>query len=169
MTDAQNNTSYSSPPEISLEELGRVAYMCYVLNRAWTTRWYHTWCTALEKMAGKGWTWEGIHYRGRIRDKLEELYGLTPRESRSAVAAYPLINMGLQPWQVLTDSVANELTEKVYRAYMGLPSEKGRDYWTMSDYAEGESVQDDDCDFSYGADTVVADDDPESDGGFYFI
>ena len=162
------NKNDSPSTELTIEELGHVAYMCYILNRSWTTRWYRQWRTALEQMSGKGWTWEGLHYRGRIRDKLEELYGLTPRESRAAVAAYPRINLGIEPWQVFTDAIANELTERIYRSYVGLPAEHGRDYWTMPAHSDGGDPRCEGCDFSYDANTVDVDDDPDEQGGFYF-
>lgn len=166
MENVQNKNNASSM-ELTPEELGRVAYMCYVLNRSWTVRWYHRWCTALEQMKGKGWTWEGLHYRGLVRTKLEELYGLTPGESRTAVRQYPRINLGLEPWQVLTDAVANELTEQIYRAYVGLPAEKGHDYWFVSSCGNA-NTQCEECDFSYEADPSVMDDETDDDGGFYF-
>lgn len=165
MNDMQNRNGPSAA-EPSLEDLGRVAYMCLILNRAWTMRWYRQWRTALEQMAGKGWSWEGLHYRGRIRDKLEQIYGLTPRESRAAVAAYPRINLGIEPWQILTDSVADELTEKIYRAYVGLPAEHGRDYWTVPARNDGGDPRCEGCDFSYEADPSDSD---EDNGGFYFL
>ena len=147
MENAQRGNAPNT--EITREELAHVAYMCYVLNTTWTTRWVRRWSAALERMAGRGWTWEGLHYRGLIRNKLEQVYGLNPRESRDAVAAYPLINMGLQPWQVLTDAAANELTERVYRSFAGLPTEKRPGYWTVPAHGNEGDTSCEGCNGSY--------------------
>ena len=168
MEDKTRPPGYPST-ELTPDELGRVAYMCYILNRSWTVRWYHKWCTALERMSGNGWTLEGLQYRGRIRDKLEQIYGLTPRESRTAVAAYPRINMGIEPWQILTDTVVNELAGEIYRSYVGLPAEHGRDYWTAPSHNDGGDTRCEDCNYSYDTDTSGMGEESDDNGRFYFV
>ena len=161
-------TLNSPSMDVSREELAEVAYMCYVLNHTETTRWYYRWRTCLERMADEGWTRAGLHYRGLLVQKLEHTYGLSPRQSRTAVRQYPLVNMGIEPWQVLTEQSANELAEKIYRAYVGLPQEKGCSF--CSGYADADRA--DNCDNCSDQNIDInldCTDDEQDMGGFYFI
>ena len=90
------NSSYDisqhSSGDLTREELADVAYMCYILDRTQTTRWYHEWRVALDRMGREGWTMKGLYYRGLVRQKIEQVYGLSPFHSRRAVKAYPPVN-----------------------------------------------------------------------------
>ena len=160
----------SSPSmEITRDELTDVAYMCYVLNQSEMTRWYHRWRTCLERMANEGWTWDGLHYRGMFVQMLERIYGLSPRQSRMAVKKYPLVNMGIEPWEVLTERSANELANKIYRSYVGLPEKRGCDFCSSPDHdSNGEEP---DCSYNETCETEsVCEDEESADmGGCYFL
>lgn len=154
--------------EISREELANVAYMCYVLNHTETTKWFHRWRTSLERMANEGWTWDGLHLRGLFVQKLEQIYGLTPRQSRTAVKQYPPVNMGVESWQVLTERSVNEIAEKIYRAYVGLPQEKGPDFCSGSSRAGNEGSYGECADGNTDMSMTCTDDDEDM-GGFSFL
>ena len=167
---ANDRTSNYNSAGISREALADVAYMCYVLNRTEMTRWYHQWRTVFERMANRGWTVDGLEHRGIVRKKLELAYGLTPMESRAAVRKFPLINMGIDPWQAVTDETYDELVNKIFRAYAGLTPEAKHHLcrlYAEDDNADGQHSQVD-CEGSCDMDMSYADDSSDE-GGFYFI
>ena len=155
---------------ISREALADVAYMCYIMNISEMTRWYHQWSTVFERMADRGWTVEGFEHRGMVRKRLETTYGLTPAESRAAVKKFPLINMGLDPWQSVTDESYDELANRIFRVYVGLTPEAKHRLCRL--YAEDDNADDRNsqggCEECRGMDTSY-EDDGSDDGGFYFI
>ena len=106
--------------EISREELADVAYMCYLLDRTQTIRWYHEWRVALDRMGREGWSMKGLYYRGLVKQRIEQIFGLSPFRSRQAMKAYPPVNLGLSPWQDLTDECIDDIARQIYFEYMGL-------------------------------------------------
>lgn len=142
----ENSSNISQHPSTKLtrEELADVAYMCYLLDRTQTIRWYHEWRVALDRMGREGWTMKGLYYRGLVRQKIEQVYGLSPYHSRKAVKAYPPVNLGLNPWQDLTDECVRDIADQIYREYMGLPLQGGYAFHFGSG-AENDENADADC------------------------
>ena len=168
MENSSNSFTLSPSAELTREELAGVAYMCYLLNRSQTTRWYHEWRVFLDKMVREGWTMKGLYYRGLVRRRIEQIYGLSPFHSRRAVKAYPPVNMGLEPWQDLTDESVNDLAGQIYREYMGIPG--NRYAFNFSAGCEGDenttvrAVGSDN-----GQEYIWEENTDEDMGGFYFI
>lgn len=123
--NSDNGFSERVSTELTRDELADAAYMYYILDRTEATRWYHEWRASLDRMGHEGWTMKGLRYRGLVRSRIEQVYGLTPYHSRRAVQAYPFVNMGLAPWQELTGECIADLTDQIYRAYVGLPVQGG--------------------------------------------
>ena len=164
-----DRTTDSPSVEISREELADVVYMCYLLDRTQTIRWYHEWRVSLDRMGREGWTMKGLYYRGLVRQKIEQIYGLSPFHSRKAMKAYPPVNLGLYPWQELTDECITDIANQVYREYMGLPLQGG---YAFNFGAEGEEdgnteTQEAGCD--YGQEYEAGGNMDEDTGGFYFV
>lgn len=158
-----SNISHRTSTEITREELASVAYMCYILDRTQTTRWYHEWRVALDRMGREGWTMKGLYYRGLVRQKIEQVYGLSPYHSRKAVKAYPPVNLGLEPWQEMTDECLTDLARQIYREYVGLPREGYTFRFSSGQtFSDNAGVQNED--FTSGQDNS----DDEDMGGFYF-
>ena len=154
-----NIISTHSSGDLTREELASVAYMCYILDRTQTTRWYHEWRVALERMGREGWTMKGLYYRGLVMQKIEQVYGLSPFHSRRAVKSYPPINLGLRPWQDLTDECVRDIADQIYREYMGL---QGGYAFHFGSGAENDENADADCL------VPVEEDSDEELGGFSF-
>ena len=152
-----------SSTELTREELADVAYMCYILDRTQTTRWYHEWRVALDRMGREGWTMKGLYYRGLVMQKIEQVYGLSPFHSRRAVKSYPPINLGLRPWQDLTDECVRDIADQIYREYMGLPLQGGYAFHFGSGTENVNTEADADCLVPVGEDS------DEELGGFSFL
>lgn len=168
--NSNNSASQHASTELTREELADVAYMCYVLNRTEMTRWYHQWRTILEHKANEGWTVEGFELRGVVRQRMEMTYGLTPMESHAAVRKFPLTNMGINPWQAVTDENVDELAQQIFRAYVGLTPEAKHHLCHL--YAEDDNVDDrhsqGDCEEYCDMDMSYTDN-ASDDGSFYYI
>ena len=158
-----SNISHHTSTEITREELASVAYMCYILDRTQTTRWYHEWRVALDRMGREGWSMKGLYYRGLVMQKIEQVYGLSPFHSRRAVKAYPPINLGLRPWQDLTDECVRDIADQIYREYMGLPLQGGYAFHFGSGTENVNTEADADCL------VPVEEDSDEELGGFSFL
>ena len=91
------------------------------------------------------------------------VYGLSPHHSRRAVKSYPPVNMGLQPWQDLTDECVRDIADQIYREYMGLPLQGGYAFHFGSGAENGENA-DADC-----LVPVEESSDDEDLGGFSFV
>ena len=163
--DSNGNFTQSSCTELTREELADVAYMCYILDRTQTTRWYHEWRVALDRMGREGWTMKGLYYRGLVRQKIEQVYGLSPFHSRRAVKAYPPVNLGINPWQELTDECIRDIADQIYREYMGLPLQGGYAFHFGSGSEGGEDME---AQTDFFLSQQIPDDDEENLGGFYF-
>ena len=165
--NSNGNFTQSSSAELTREELADVAYMCYILDRTQTTRWYHEWRVALDRMGREGWTMKGLYYRGLVMQKIEQVYGLSPFHSRRAVKAYPPVNLGLECWQDLTDECIRDIADQVYREYMGLPLYNGYAFHFGTGVENGKNA-----DADADADCLIPveeDSDDEDLGGFSFV
>lgn len=163
-----DRTETTPSMEISREELADVIHMCYILDRTQTTRWYHKWRVALDRMGREGWTMKGLCYRGLVRQRIEQIYGLSPFHSRRAVKAYPPVNLGLQPWQDLTDECINDIAKQIYHEYVGIPF-GGYAFHFGSGGEEGGNTETQEAGCDCGQEYMVEGSTDEDTGGFYFI